>query len=135
MGPNRAMVVNGHRVVNFGSDSFLGLDQDSRVQEALLRGMRKWGTHNGASRAFASVREALAAGMLVPDLAFLAMAQYQLGQQEQAQATLARLREAVAKAPSFRAVRRVRRNRMRFSVLKVAPPSYAAKVPSCASRI
>src|SRR5207245_4694843 len=47
---------NGHRVVNFGSDSFLGLDQDSRVQEALLRGMRKWGTHNGASRAFASVR-------------------------------------------------------------------------------
>ncbi|HMC65022.1 MAG TPA: pyridoxal phosphate-dependent aminotransferase family protein, partial [Gemmataceae bacterium] len=56
MGPNRAMVVNGHRVVNFGSDSFLGLDQDPRVQEALLRGMRKWGTHNGASRAFASVR-------------------------------------------------------------------------------
>ena len=43
-------------VINFGSDSFLGLDQDPRVQEALRRGISKWGTHNGASRAFSSVR-------------------------------------------------------------------------------
>src|SRR5260370_28517436 len=56
MGPNRAMRVNGRQVVNFGSDSFLGLDQDPRVQEALIRGTKTWGTHNGASRAFASVR-------------------------------------------------------------------------------
>src|SRR5438876_6069429 len=56
MGPHRKMRVNGRQVVNFGSDSFLGLDQDQRVQEALVRGTRKWGTHNGASRAFASVR-------------------------------------------------------------------------------
>src|SRR5262245_19261660 len=28
MGPGRQMVVQGRRVVNFGSDSFLGLDQD-----------------------------------------------------------------------------------------------------------
>jgi 7-keto-8-aminopelargonate synthetase-like enzyme len=56
VGPNRTMVVAGKSVVNFGSDSFLGLDQDSRVQEALRRGVAAWGTHNGASRAFASVR-------------------------------------------------------------------------------
>jgi glycine C-acetyltransferase len=54
--PHRGMVVNGHRVINFGSDSFLGLDQDSRVQQAVMQGVKRWGTHNGASRAFSSVR-------------------------------------------------------------------------------
>ncbi len=54
--PDRTVLINGARVVNFGSDSFLGLDQDPRVQEAVIRGTKKWGTHNGASRAFASVR-------------------------------------------------------------------------------
>ena len=49
------MVINGHRVINFGSDSFLGLDQDARVQEAVVRGVKKWGTHNGTSRMFSSV--------------------------------------------------------------------------------
>jgi 7-keto-8-aminopelargonate synthetase-like enzyme len=53
---DRHMVVNGRTVVNFGSDSFLGLDQDPRVQQALRRGIAKWGSHNGASRAFSSVR-------------------------------------------------------------------------------
>src|SRR2546421_1636728 len=56
IGPNRVIEVAGRTVVNFGSDSFLGLDQDVRVQEALCRGVAAWGTHNGASRAFASVR-------------------------------------------------------------------------------
>ncbi len=56
MGPNRIIEVAGRKVVNFGSDSFLGLDQDPRVQDALRRGIRRWGTHNGASRAFSSVR-------------------------------------------------------------------------------
>jgi 7-keto-8-aminopelargonate synthetase-like enzyme len=56
IGPGRVISVNGKRVVNFGSDSFLGLDQDPRVKEALVRGIQKWGSHNGASRAFASVR-------------------------------------------------------------------------------
>jgi glycine C-acetyltransferase len=56
MGPGREIVVLGRRVVNFGSDSFLGLDQDERVQEAVRRGLARWGTHNGSSRAFASVR-------------------------------------------------------------------------------
>jgi 7-keto-8-aminopelargonate synthetase-like enzyme len=56
LGPNREMQVNGRAVINFGSDSFLGLDQDPRVAEALVRGVQRWGTHNGASRAFSSVR-------------------------------------------------------------------------------
>jgi 7-keto-8-aminopelargonate synthetase-like enzyme len=56
LGPNREMVVNGHQVINFGSDSFLGLDQDPRVLAAVRRGLERWGTHNGTSRAFSSVR-------------------------------------------------------------------------------
>src|SRR5260221_10655590 len=56
IGEDRRMRVNGREVVNFGSDSFLGLDRDQRVKDALSRGIDKWGTHNGASRAFSSVR-------------------------------------------------------------------------------
>ncbi|MSQ97249.1 MAG: pyridoxal phosphate-dependent aminotransferase family protein [Gemmataceae bacterium] len=56
LGPNREMDVNGRRVTNFGSDSFLGLDQDPRVQAAVAHGVMRWGAHNGASRVFASVR-------------------------------------------------------------------------------
>jgi glycine C-acetyltransferase len=55
-GPGREIKVLGRRVVNFGSDSFLGLDRDPRVQEAVRIGLKRWGTHNGSSRAFASVR-------------------------------------------------------------------------------
>jgi len=55
-GPGREIVVLGRRIVNFGSDSFLGLDRDPRVQEAVRRGLKRWGTHNGSSRAFLSVR-------------------------------------------------------------------------------
>ena len=55
-GPGREVEIHGRRVVNFGSDSFLGLDLDPRVKEAVIRGVEKWGTHNGTSRAFASVR-------------------------------------------------------------------------------
>ena len=56
LGPNREMDVAGRHVINFGSDSFLGLDQDARVCDAVARGLARWGSHNGASRAFASVR-------------------------------------------------------------------------------
>lgn len=56
LGQQREMEVDGRRVINFGSDSFLGLDQDPRVQAAIIRSVRRWGSHNGASRAFASVR-------------------------------------------------------------------------------
>lgn len=55
-GPGRRIVVNGQAVTNFGSDSFLGLDRDPRVIESIRRGLERWGAHNGASRAFASVR-------------------------------------------------------------------------------
>jgi len=55
-GSGRVIEVNDRRLVNFASDSFLGLDQDLRVQNAVAQGARDWGTHNGASRAFSSVR-------------------------------------------------------------------------------
>jgi 7-keto-8-aminopelargonate synthetase-like enzyme len=56
VGPGRQIEIQGRRVVHFGSDSFLGLDLDPRVKEAIVRGVETWGTHNGTSRAFASVR-------------------------------------------------------------------------------
>jgi 7-keto-8-aminopelargonate synthetase-like enzyme len=56
LGPNREMSVQGQQVINFGSDSFLGLDQDPRVLDSLVRGVHHWGAHNGTSRVFASVR-------------------------------------------------------------------------------
>ena len=56
VGPHRMITVNSQHVINFGSDSFLGLDQDPRVREAIVRGLAAWGTHSGSSRAFASVR-------------------------------------------------------------------------------
>jgi 7-keto-8-aminopelargonate synthetase-like enzyme len=55
VGPDRTIRVNGRWVRNFGSDSFLGLDQHPRVKEAVERGVRDWGTHNGTSRAFSSI--------------------------------------------------------------------------------
>jgi 7-keto-8-aminopelargonate synthetase-like enzyme len=55
MGPGREITIEGRRVMNFGSDSFLGLDRDPRVIEAIRLGLDRWGSHNGASRAFASV--------------------------------------------------------------------------------
>jgi 7-keto-8-aminopelargonate synthetase-like enzyme len=55
VGPDRAIKLGGRWVTNFGSDSFLGLDRDPRVMAAVERGVRQWGTHNGSSRAFASV--------------------------------------------------------------------------------
>lgn len=54
VGPHREMCIDGHELVNFGFDSFLGLDQDPRVKNALTRGADRWGTQFGASRAFAS---------------------------------------------------------------------------------
>ena len=55
VGPDRTFKLGGRWVTNFGSDSFLGLDQDARVLAAVERGVRAWGAHNGSSRAFASV--------------------------------------------------------------------------------
>lgn len=55
IGPDRQFKMQGRWVRNFGSDSFLGLDQHPAVIAALERGVREWGTHNGTSRAFSSV--------------------------------------------------------------------------------
>src|SRR5215471_5414519 len=49
VGPERTIQVGGQWVRNFGSDSFLGLDQHPNVKDALVRGVRDWGTHNGTS--------------------------------------------------------------------------------------
>lgn len=56
MGADRRIRFGNRTVVNFGSDSFLGFDQDARVQQAIAKGARTWGTHNGTSRAFCSVQ-------------------------------------------------------------------------------
>src|SRR5437870_2456814 len=61
VGPNRTCKLAGRWVSNFGSDSFLGFDQDPRVQQAIELGVRQWGTHNGTSRAFSKVLPHLAA--------------------------------------------------------------------------
>jgi 7-keto-8-aminopelargonate synthetase-like enzyme len=53
--PDRMIRVGGQWVRNFGSDSFLGLDQHPRVIAAIEKGVREWGTHNGTSRAFSSI--------------------------------------------------------------------------------
>ena len=51
----RRITVGGRQLYSFGSDSFLGLDRDPRVQQALIQAVRPWGTHNGASRMFSTV--------------------------------------------------------------------------------
>lgn len=56
MDDQRRIRINGQRLVNFGSDSFLGLDRDKRVQQAIADALGTWGTHNGSSRSFSSVR-------------------------------------------------------------------------------
>ncbi len=61
LGAGREIRVQGRWVINFGSDSFLGLDRDNRVIEAIRLGLDRWGSHNGSSRAFASVRSNLEA--------------------------------------------------------------------------
>ncbi|QEH36176.1 8-amino-7-oxononanoate synthase [Aquisphaera giovannonii] len=52
----REVLIEGKWVTNFGSDSFLGLDRDPRVLAAIRSGLHRWGSHNGTSRAFSSVR-------------------------------------------------------------------------------
>ena len=53
--PDRTFRIADKWVTNFGSDSFLGLDQHPRLRDAIEKGLRDWGTHNGSSRAFSSV--------------------------------------------------------------------------------
>lgn len=65
--PDRTFRIGGSWVVNFGSDSFLGLDQDPRLHAAIERGLREWGTHNGSSRAFSSVELCVRAERKIAD--------------------------------------------------------------------
>ena len=51
----RVAVMDGHEVINFGSDSFLGLDRHPALHRSIREALATWGTHNGASRAFTSV--------------------------------------------------------------------------------
>jgi 7-keto-8-aminopelargonate synthetase-like enzyme len=55
MDDQRRMTVDGRQVVNFGCDSYLGLDRDPRIQKAFLESVPSWGLHSGASRMFYSV--------------------------------------------------------------------------------
>lgn len=55
MDDDRRMRVGGREVVNFGSDSFLALDRDPRVQRALVQSIEESSTHDGAARALSSV--------------------------------------------------------------------------------
>jgi 7-keto-8-aminopelargonate synthetase-like enzyme len=55
VGPDRTFKIGGKWLRNFGSDSFLGLDQHPAVLAAIERGVREWGAHNGTSRAFTEV--------------------------------------------------------------------------------
>jgi 7-keto-8-aminopelargonate synthetase-like enzyme len=54
MDDQRHIRIEGRTLVNFGSDSFLGLDRDPRVLRAIAEGARRWGSHNGTSRVFCS---------------------------------------------------------------------------------
>jgi 7-keto-8-aminopelargonate synthetase-like enzyme len=67
IGPDRLIKLGGRWVTTFGSDSFLGFDQDARVKTAVERGVRAWGTHNGGSRAFASVAPNVRAEQKIAD--------------------------------------------------------------------
>jgi len=55
MDDRRRISIEGKWLWNFGSDSFLGLDRDPRIQHAIVDALPRWGSHNGASRAFCSV--------------------------------------------------------------------------------
>lgn len=55
MDDDRRMRVDGHLLYNFGSDSYLGLDRDRAVRQAMIDAAGRWGLHNGASRIFYSV--------------------------------------------------------------------------------
>ena len=43
------ILVNNRWLVNFGSNDYLGLSQDKKIQEAIIQGIREFGSGAGAS--------------------------------------------------------------------------------------
>lgn len=53
-GDSREVILEGRSAINFGFSSPLGLDRHPVVQQAIIDGVRHWGTQNFISRSFAS---------------------------------------------------------------------------------
>lgn len=47
--------INGRKVLNFGSCSYLGLEFDQRVKEGAIKAIQKYGTQFSESRAYVSI--------------------------------------------------------------------------------
>jgi len=50
----RTVVLDGRRVLNFGSCSYLGLELDPRLQEGVVEAVRRYGTQFSSSRSYLS---------------------------------------------------------------------------------
>src|SRR4051812_23451945 len=50
------LILSGHRVVNFGSCSYLGLEFDERLKEGAKRAIDQYGTQFSESRAYVSLK-------------------------------------------------------------------------------
>lgn len=50
----RKIILNNRELINFGSASYLGLDQNPEMIDATKKGTEKWGTHSGCSRIFST---------------------------------------------------------------------------------
>jgi 7-keto-8-aminopelargonate synthetase-like enzyme len=51
----RTLVVEGNRLVNFASYSYMGLETDTRLKQGGMEAIEKYGTQFGASRAYISI--------------------------------------------------------------------------------
>ena len=52
----REVTINGKRVVNFGSCSYLGLEVDERLKQGAIDATIRYGTQYSSSRAFSAGR-------------------------------------------------------------------------------
>ena len=50
----KLITINGNDLINFGSCSYLGLETDSRLKEASIQAIRKYGTQFSSSRTYVS---------------------------------------------------------------------------------
>jgi len=49
------ITINGKRLLNFGSCSYLGLEVDERLKAGVIDAVNKWGTQYSSSRTYVSV--------------------------------------------------------------------------------